>query len=68
MAVKDAVFAQAFGLCGHHVVFLDLIQKGIFGQKRCDRKSGNGRRRNRQDNVPKVIEDLSNHGQLFEIV
>ena len=57
--VEHAVIGQALGLCRDHVLFVDLIQKAVFGQqghggKVADDQCGDGQRQ-----VPEIVEDLA---------
>src|SRR3990167_5899493 len=68
MAIEHAVVAQALGASGDHVLFVDLIEKAVFGQQRqggevADYQGGNGQRQ-----VPEIVEQLAGKTQLVEIV
>ena len=57
MAVEHPPLGQALGAGGQHVLLVDLVEKGILGQHRQRRETADHQRRDRQRDMPEIIED-----------
>jgi hypothetical protein len=68
VAVQHAVLAQALGLGGDHVLFVDFVEEAVLGQQGHGGEVADHQRRDRQHQVPEVVEDLAAPAQLVEVV
>src|SRR5690606_16108368 len=68
VAVEHAVFRQALGPRGDHVLLADLVEEAVLGQHGQGGKAADDHRRDRQHQMPEVIGDLAPGAQLLPVV
>src|SRR5690606_9636557 len=68
MSVEDAPLAQSFGARGQNILLADLVEEGVLGKLRQRREPADDKRRDRQGEMPEIIEDLADQAELLPVV
>src|SRR5690606_476722 len=68
VAVEHAVFRQALGPRGDHVLLADLVEEAVLGQHGQGGEAADDHRRDRQHQMPQVVGDLAPGAQLLPVV